>query len=198
MLSQSTSTNRFKPRSLLKNKEDIEFSSIEYHLVNWNILKVNPDKIYKMGMFKLFSSMTVKTIKQTIPIGNFFDSIQLLIEPEIHRYKDKYKYLHIGLVQVALKPLTAKGLNISLLIALRDYRHNKFSDSLLGIIQSSLCNGPIYFDCHPNLYVSLTDKNILDILTLNLQLNGYDLKVCSEPVNLTYRIRKSESRVKIC
>ena len=139
-------------------------------------------------MFKIFSAISVKTIEQTIPIGSSFDSIQLLTEPEINRYKDKYKYLHIGLVQVALKPLTAEGLNTSLLIALRDCRHNKFSDSLLGIIQSSLCNGPVYFDCHPNLSVSLSDKNIFDVLTLNLQLSGYDMKVGSEPVNLTYRI----------
>lgn len=71
---------------------------------------------------------------------------------------------------------------------MKDCRHNKFSNSLLGINQSSLCNDPIYFDCHPNLFVSLTDKIILDVLTLNLQLNGYDLKVDSELVNLTYHI----------
>lgn len=96
--------------------------------------------------------------------------------------------MHIGLVQFALKPLTAKGLNISLLIALHDCRHNKFADSLSRIIQSSLCNGFVYFDCHPNLSISLTNKNIFDVLTLNLQLHGYEMKVGSEPVNLTYRI----------
>ena len=149
MLTRTVSNNRYKSKSLLKNKEDIEFSNIESQLVNWNIPKVSPDKIYETGMFKVFSAMSVKTIEQTIPIGSSFDSIQLLTEPEINRYKDKYKYLHIGLVQVALKPLTAEGLNTSLLIALRDCRHNKFSDSLLGIIQSSLCNDPVYFDCHP-------------------------------------------------
>ena len=55
--------------------------------------------------------MSVKTIEQTLSIGSFYDSIQLLTEPEINRYKDKYKHLHIGLVQVALKPLMAEGLN---------------------------------------------------------------------------------------
>lgn len=85
-------------------------------------------------MFKLFIYMSIKTIKQTILIGNSFDSIQLLTGPEITRYKYRYKYIHIGLVQIAFKPLMAGGLNTSLLIALRDYRHNKFADSLLGII----------------------------------------------------------------
>ena len=39
--------------------------------------------------------MSVKTIEQTIPIGSSFYSIQLLIELEINRNKDKYKYLHM-------------------------------------------------------------------------------------------------------
>lgn len=86
------------------------------------------------------------------------------------------------------KPLTAEGLNTSLLIALRNCCHNKFNDSLLEIIQFSLCNGPIYFDCHPNLSVSSLDRNIFDVLTLNLQLHGYDMKIDSEHVNLTYRM----------
>ena len=188
MLSRTTYSNRYKYKSLLKNKEDIEFSNIETQLVNWNIPKVSPDKIYDTGMFKIYSAMSIKTIEQTIPIGSFYDSIQLLTEPEINRYKDKYKYLHIGLVQVALKPLTTEGLNTSLLIVLRDCKHNEFSDSLLGIIKSSLCNGHVYFDCHPNLFISLSEKNIFDVLTLNLQLAGYDMKVGSEHVNLTYRI----------
>lgn len=63
MLSRSASTNRFKLRSMLKNKEDIEFSNIK-QLINWNIPKVSSEKIYGMGMFKLFSSMSVKTIEQ--------------------------------------------------------------------------------------------------------------------------------------
>ena len=77
-------------------------------LVNWNIPKVSPNKIYDTCMFKIFSSMPVKTIEQTLPVRSSYDSIQLLTKPEINHYKDKCKYLYIGLVQVALKPLTAK------------------------------------------------------------------------------------------
>ena len=64
--------------------------------------------------------------------------------------------------------------------------HNKFAYSLLQIIQTSLCNDTVYFNCFPNFFVSLTDRNILDIVTLNLQMNGYDLKESSKPINLTY------------
>ena len=33
-----------------------------------------------------------------------------------------FSYLHIGLVQVAIKPLTRKGINASVLMCLRDAR----------------------------------------------------------------------------
>ena len=60
-------------------------------------------------IIKFNYNITIIIFEQTIPIGSSFDSIQLLTEPEINRYKDKdkYKYLHIDLVQVELKPLTA-------------------------------------------------------------------------------------------
>jgi len=53
----------------------------------------------------------------------------------------KYKYLHIGCVQVAVKPLVREGLNASILMCLRDTRHNNFHDSLIGIVETSLGHG---------------------------------------------------------
>jgi len=68
MLSRNASSNHYKSKALLKNKEDIEFSNIESQLINWNIPKVSPDKIYDTGMFKKNSTTSVKTIEQTIPV----------------------------------------------------------------------------------------------------------------------------------
>ena len=62
---------------------------------------------------------------------------------------------------------------------LRDYRFLEFNDSLLGIIESSLYNSPIYFNCYPNLTVSLHDKNILDSLAFQIQTHNYKI-----PMNL--------------
>ncbi|KAM7466334.1 hypothetical protein LguiB_013896 [Lonicera macranthoides] len=160
----------------------------ENKLLNWHLPMVKPNKIYNTGMFDFISSMSIKTVEQTIPIGNNFDSLQLFHEDEILCYKDKYKYIHFGLIQVAIKLLTSLGLNASLLIDLRDCRHNKFLDSLLGMIQTSLCDGPVYFNCFPNFSVSMTDKHILDTLTLNIQMNGYDLKEGCEHINVTYKV----------
>ncbi|KAI8538426.1 hypothetical protein RHMOL_Rhmol09G0102400 [Rhododendron molle] len=76
------------------------------------------------------------------------------------------------LIQVAIKPLTRKGLNSSVLLSLRDSRFTIYSDSLLGLMESSLHNGPVYFNCYSDLPISLRDKNILKALTLNIQTAG--------------------------
>ncbi|KAM7462318.1 hypothetical protein LguiA_030439 [Lonicera macranthoides] len=188
MLTRSSSRAKYVPNSFIKNSDDVEFNNIENKLLNWHLPMVKPNKIYNTGMFDFISSMSIKIVEQTIPIGNNFDSLQLLHEDEILRYKDKYKYIHFGLIQVAIKPLTSLGLNASLLIDLRDCRHNKFLDSLLGMIQTSLCDGPVYFNCFPNFSVSMTDKHILDTLTLNIQMNGYELKEGCEHINVTYKV----------
>ncbi|KAI5324360.1 hypothetical protein L3X38_033433 [Prunus dulcis] len=51
----------------------------------------------------------------------------------------------------------------------------EFSDSTLGIIESSLCNGPVHFDCYPDFTVSLSDPHILRTLTLNIKTEGYNV-----------------------
>ncbi|XP_057454897.1 uncharacterized protein LOC130746323 [Lotus japonicus] len=88
-----------------------------------------------------------------------------------------------------MKPLTRGSLDVAVLLCLRDTRHNNFHDSLLGTIESSLSHGPIFFNCYPDLTVSLDDKNILDVLFLNIKLHGYDMKEGSIPITLIYRVQ---------
>jgi len=66
---------------------------------------------------------------------------------------------------------------------------NVFHDSLLGTVESSLSHGPIFFNCFPDLTVSLDDKNILDVLFLNVKLHGHDMKEGSVPITLVYRVQ---------
>ncbi|KAL3510967.1 hypothetical protein ACH5RR_030368 [Cinchona calisaya] len=58
----------------------------------------------------------------------------------------------------------------------------------MGIIQSSLANGPVYFNAYPNLQLSLSDVNILDALTLNVKIHGYNYVPGSELICLCYRV----------
>ncbi|KAG5629076.1 hypothetical protein H5410_000793 [Solanum commersonii] len=88
---------------------------------------------------------------------------------DVELYKFQYKFLHIGMVQIAFKPLTLKGLPETFLAALRDARNLNFRQSLMGSIESTVAYGPVYFNAQPNLQLSLTDSNILDVLTLNVK-----------------------------
>ncbi|KAG5629015.1 hypothetical protein H5410_000732 [Solanum commersonii] len=97
---------------------------------------------------------------------------------DIEFYKSQYKFLHIGMVQIAFKPLTLKGLPETFLAALRDARNIIFRQSLMGSIESTVAYGPL----------SLTDSNILDALTLNVKTHGYNYAAGSELICLSYRI----------
>ncbi|KAI8530716.1 hypothetical protein RHMOL_Rhmol11G0081100 [Rhododendron molle] len=92
-----------------------------------------------------------------IELGNW--NIPKILVKEIYKTR---------LVQVAIKPLTRKGLNSSVLLSLKDSRFTIYSDSLLDLIESSLHNGPVYFNGYPDLPLCLKDKNILKALTYQL------------------------------
>jgi hypothetical protein len=174
----------------IKNASSISFEDIEKSISNWKIPKVNIKEIYHVGTFSLLSNYYIKTIEKTIPISSLHETLHLLSEREINsiRAKHQYHYLHFGLIQVAIRSLTRKGLNVSVLACLRDCRNKRFKDSLLGMVEASLSNGPVYFNTFPDFSVSLSDTNIHKVLTLNLQTSGYDLEPGSENISVTYRV----------
>ena len=92
------------------------------------------------------------------------------------------------MVQVAIKPLTRKGINASVLMCLCDARFKNFEDSILGMITTSLYDGPVYFNSYPNLTLALDDPNIVKALTLNIASSGYHMEEGSKPFALIYRI----------
>ena len=55
-------------------------------------------------------------------------------------------------------------------------------------METSLHKGSIYFNCYPNFALSLSNRNIMDALTLNIKTNGYYMKEGSEPLAIIYRI----------
>ncbi|KAG5624667.1 hypothetical protein H5410_009885 [Solanum commersonii] len=108
---------------------------------------------------------------------------------------DIYRFMHIGLVQVAFKPLTLRGLPERFIAALHDGRNHNWKKSLIGTIQTSLAYGPVYFNAYPNLQISLQDENSLSSLMLNVnteiseieQLNDGTVKIrFHEPSNMIY------------
>ncbi|KAI5346219.1 hypothetical protein L3X38_014098 [Prunus dulcis] len=189
--SSSTSISRLPE---IVNEEQFEYNSSSKEQLDfrdWNIPRVPSQKIYKKHWlpFSFNSTTHVKTVEQVYALSKEHETCQLLNLESIAKHKkDGNNFLHIGLVQVAVKPLTRLGLKASILLCLRDARFTEFSDSTLGVIESSLCNGPVHLDCYPDFTVSLSDPHILRTLTLNIKTEGYNVLPGTQPLALVYRI----------
>ena len=159
--------------------EGYSMKDIDRNLLEWNISTERIDKIYRQTSFSKLSFMTdytIKTVEKTYSLFNEYETIQLFSIDSINRHREKYAFLQVGLVQVVVKPLTREALNTSVSLCLRDDRHLRFNDSLPRMMETSLHNGPIYFNCYPNLALNLSDRNIMDALTLNIKTDGCYMK----------------------
>jgi hypothetical protein len=183
--------NIIRDKDTVKNSMEEEYDiPHNLELLNkWTIPKVDYKLVYKLGTFeRLGIKQVVKTTEETISLNKEDMVIKLLTNRDLSKYKKQYKFLHIGLVQIAFKPLTLEGLPESFVAALRDARNLDWKQSLIGIVQSSLAHGPVYFNVYPNLQLSLSDVNILDSLTLNIKTHGYNYAPGSEVICVCYRI----------
>jgi len=159
---------------------------------DWSIPEIPQDSLYVFETIKDKHNFDyiIKTVENNIPLGHDIgEEFHLLSKNSIYEHSRKYKYLHIGCVQVAIKPLIDMGIDAAILMCLRDIRHNKFEDCLTGTVETSLGQGPVYFNCYPNKTVSLVDRNILDSQFLNIHFHGLDMKEGSIPTSLIYRIQ---------
>ena len=176
-------------RETIQNAELVDFDPKKYQsLSNWTIPKVRPNKIYEVGTFDFKSRMVIKTVEQTLTLNQQDVCLNLLLAKDINRYRKDYKFIHIGSVQIAFKPLSLLGCNTCFQAIARDARNNDFIPSLMGFMESSVCYGPVYTDIYPNLSLSFTDPNILDGVNLRILTKGYNYKYNSEPLALQYRI----------
>jgi hypothetical protein len=113
------------------NSEHVSFDK-------WNIPKLSPKDIYTdssliKSTFKF--EYTVKIVEQTYAISGNNTMFQLFNKKFVDISSSKgFKFLHIGFVQVAVKPLTRLGIDAFVLLCLRDARFNKFKTSILGMI----------------------------------------------------------------
>lgn len=177
--SQASNTNS----EILVNENNLDQS-----LQDWKIPENS--SVYKQkGTFEFKTDYVIKTVEKAIPLTEGFSTYQLLSQELINKHRLQYKFLHLGMVQVGLKPATRLGLNTSALICVRDKRHNRFHDSLLGIIESSLCDGPIYFSCFPNFTLSLGDPTIMHSLCLDIKTEGFNMMKGAENIILIFRIQ---------
>ena len=173
------------------NFEDYQLSDVDLKLGDWNIPKIPTSEIYKSSWSfkKIFKTdYHVKTIEQ-YGINKEYETWYLITPATIKAHtKQGHNFLQIGLVQVGVKPLIRKGLNSSILMALKDTRHIRFNDSLLGTIETSLSGGPVHFNCFPDFPIYLHDPYIMKALTLNINTHGTLMVQGTSQITLIYRV----------
>ena len=65
-------------------------------------MKINT--IYQEGNFEFNQNYSIKIEEKTIFLNQNLESLQLLSQNTINHHRKKFNYIHIGLVQVAIKP----------------------------------------------------------------------------------------------
>ncbi|KAK9668727.1 hypothetical protein RND81_13G081900 [Saponaria officinalis] len=117
------------------------------------------------------------------------ETLNLLSYTSIQKYiQNKYRFIHFGLVLVAVKPLVHKGIDCPIYMALRDNRLKTYKDSLLAVVQTNVCNGPVYFNCFPDYTVDLSDPLIQESLILDLHVSGNKFKEFANNFAIVFRI----------
>lgn len=123
------STSNEECDNALINEHQTIIPDIEQKLNNWNILELNVSKIYKTKLIDKFSSdYIIKTAENTINDDKTQDNIELLSPSMLKEHKQNYKFLHIGLIQIAVKPLHRLGIDTPVCVCLRDTRPFRFED----------------------------------------------------------------------
>ncbi|KAH9802585.1 hypothetical protein KPL71_001451 [Citrus sinensis] len=186
----SSSSGKTSDSKHVVSSEEFFIENFDKAIDCWELPKISKEKIYKTKKLDfLKNDYIIKTEERDITLSKPFETIHLFSEHSLKKLKEKnFNYVHIGLIQVGIKPLTKEGLDTSILAILRDGRFISFDDSLLSSIESSLCKGHISFDCYPNITISLKDKNILKSMILQIKTHNYNMIEGSIPVALIFKI----------
>ena len=110
-------------KKMVKNAEVQEYPTNLEALNKWVIPTVKPSTVYKIGTFDFNGIKSLNMVEQTISLTSEEQTIQLLDALDLDKYHEKYNFIHIGLIQVAFKPVTLNGLPASFLAVLRDARN---------------------------------------------------------------------------
>ena len=118
------------------NEKDHTIDDIELipDFRNWNIPKVDTKTVYKTSFVEsaFYYAYKARTVEQIFSISKIHEKCCLFSKRNINEFlaAKKFSYLHIGMVQVVIKPLTRKGINAFVLMCLRDARLPIFDESI--------------------------------------------------------------------
>ena len=114
--------NIIRKKNTVKNskKEEYDISQHLNLLNKWTISKTPPRKLYQMGTFETLGlKQVVKTTEETLKVDSNQATFKLLSKSDFAPYRETCKFIHIGLIQVAFKPLTLRGLLEGFIVTLR-------------------------------------------------------------------------------
>ena len=100
----------------------------------------------------------------------------------------RFRFIHLGLIQVGIKLLTRQGINASVLLRLLDARFKNENQACLGMVEANVSHGPISFNVNLDVTLSLDDGAPKKALTLRINTSGYNMIEGSCPLALIYRI----------
>ncbi|KAK9668629.1 hypothetical protein RND81_13G073100 [Saponaria officinalis] len=141
---------------------------------NWNIPTENPTQIYHIGLLEFKTTFSIRTHKETRSVQSDTETLNLLSHASIQRYiQNKYMFIHFGLVQVPVKPLVHKGIHCPIYMA---------------VVQTNVCNGPVYFNCFPDYTVDLSYPLIQESLILDLHVSENKFKEFAKFFAIVFRI----------
>jgi hypothetical protein len=118
-------------------------------------------------MFDNFRAHSItQTIESSKSITHQRETINLLNEKLLEEHiKQGFRYIHLGLIQVAVKPLHKLGLNTPILLVLRDSRIKTFPESIIAIY--------IYIYIDANYCISNMNQHVINCIYV------HDLLICS-------------------
>jgi len=130
----------------IRTNDHIKASSAN-NFDRWDIPKVNIETIYKVRTFNFQTTFSIKTHEEIVSLQNGLQTISLIkLEAIQIHLKGKFYVMHIGLVQVAIKPLVRKGISAPIYKALGEKRLKNDKSSLLAMINADIHLRPIFFN----------------------------------------------------
>nr|KYP59664.1 polyprotein [Cajanus cajan] len=169
--------------------QELKIAEIENSLHNWSIPIVKKCEVYKQHSIWSISQDEIHTLEYSYP-GTKTNKILNLIEQTLldEHIRKGYNFMHLGLIQVAVKPNYRLGINSPILLLLRDIRMKQFQDSIIAILESNLHDGPAFFNCYPNFSMDIKNEKTSKSLKLYVKIPDEILDEESGPIQIIVRI----------
>jgi hypothetical protein len=127
-LCRFNSTVSTRSRSSLASLDDIvheedEILHSDNDLQNWSIPKPTKKEVYRTSWVPTVFQQEhkVKTVERAYALSKDQEECLLFQKKDMREFRNKgYRFIHLGLIQVGIKPLTRRGINASVLLRLLD------------------------------------------------------------------------------